>query len=117
MFTGLIIELGEIAALEKKAGSARLSVKAGEIIVDAAVGDSIAVNGICLTVTAIDKNILFFDVSYETLKSTNLEGLKKGERVNLEPSLKPGSKLADTSLPAISKGPAKYAQKRSRVMR
>ncbi len=93
MFTGLIIELGEIAALEKKAGSARLSVKAREIVTDTAIGDSIAVNGICLTVTAMDKNMLFFDVSYETLKSTNLESLKKGERVNLEPSLKPSSKM------------------------
>lgn len=93
MFTGLIIELGEIAALEKRAGSARLSVRAGQILTNTAIGDSISINGICLTVTAIDKNILFFDVSYETLKSTNLESLKKGDRVNLEPSLTPSSKI------------------------
>jgi riboflavin synthase len=93
MFTGLIIEIGEIAALEKRAGSARLSVRAGQIVPDTAIGDSVSINGICLTVTAIDKNILFFDVSYETLKSTNLESLKKGDRVNLEPSLKPSSKI------------------------
>ncbi|MGD0283698.1 MAG: riboflavin synthase [Dissulfurispiraceae bacterium] len=93
MFTGLIIELGEIAALEKKEGSARLSVRAGDIVHDAAIGDSISVNGICLTVTAIDKNILFFDVSYETLKSTGLENLKKGDRINMETSLRPSSKM------------------------
>src|SRR5208283_2877351 len=93
MFTGLITELGEIAALEKKAGSARISVKAGEILPDAGIGDSISVNGVCLTVTKIDKDTLFFDVSYETLNSTNLESMKKGDRVNLEPSLRPNSKL------------------------
>lgn len=85
--------MGSIAALEKRAGNARLSVGAGDIVHDTSIGDSIAVNGICLTVTAVDKNILFFDVSYETLNSTNLESLKKGDRVNLEPSLKPNSKL------------------------
>jgi riboflavin synthase len=97
MFTGLIIELGEIVALEKRAGSTRLSVKAVEIVPEADIGDSISVNGICLTVTSIDKKspigILFFDVSPETLKSTNLESLKKGDRVNLEPSLIPASKM------------------------
>lgn len=93
MFTGLIMELGEVAALEKKAGNARLSVRAREVVPDAAIGDSISVNGACLTVTAIDNNILSFDVSHETLKSTNLESMKKGDRVNLEPSLRPGSKL------------------------
>ncbi len=87
------MEMGSIAALEKRAGNARLSVGAGDIVHDTSIGDSIAVNGICLTVTAVDKNILFFDVSYETLNSTNLESLKKGDRVNLEPSLKPNSKL------------------------
>jgi riboflavin synthase len=93
MFTGLIIELGEIVSLEKKSDNAKLSVKAGEIIKDIAVGDSIAINGICLTVVAVEKDILSFDVSYETLKSTNLGHLKKGDGVNLEPSLKPASKL------------------------
>lgn len=93
MFTGLITELGEITGLEKRAGNARLSVKAKEIVPDASIGDSISVNGVCLTVTDIENSVLSFDVSHETLKSSNLGSSKKGDRVNLEPSLKPSSKL------------------------
>jgi riboflavin synthase len=95
MFTGLIIELGEVAALDKKGSSARLSIKGKEIIKDAAIGDSIAINGVCLTVTKLltHNSELSFDVSFETLKNTNLGNLKIGDRVNLEPSLKLNSKL------------------------
>ena len=93
MFTGLIIELGEVVSLEKKTESARLSIKASEVVKDAALGDSIAVNGVCLTAVNIEKDILYFDVSFETLKSTNLGNLKRGDRVNLEPSLRPNSKI------------------------
>jgi riboflavin synthase len=93
MFTGLIIELGEVVCLEKKTESARLSIKASEVVKDAAAGDSIAINGVCLTVVNMEKDIFSFDVSYETLKSTNLGNLKRGDRVNLEPSLRPNSKL------------------------
>jgi riboflavin synthase len=93
MFTGLIIELGEVVSLEKKTESARLFIKASDVIKDAAIGDSIAINGVCLTVVNIEKNTLSFDVSHETLKNTNLGNLKRGHRVNLEPSLRPNSKL------------------------
>ncbi|MEW5744915.1 MAG: riboflavin synthase [Nitrospirota bacterium] len=93
MFTGLIIELGEVVALDRRDDSARLSIRGREVVKDAAIGDSIAINGVCLTVVTIDREVLSFDVSYETLKSTNLGVLKRGDRVNLEPSLKPDSKL------------------------
>ncbi len=95
MFTGLIIELGEVVSLEKKADSAQLSIKASDMIKDAAIGDSIAINGVCLTVIKLltHNSELFFDVSYETLKSTNLGNLKRGDRINLEPSLSPNSKI------------------------
>ncbi|MBF0505381.1 MAG: riboflavin synthase [Nitrospirae bacterium] len=111
MFTGIIVELGEIASVEKGTASSRLSVAAGDIVRDAAIGDSIAVNGICLTVTAADKNILFFDVSYETLKSTNLESLKKGDRVNLEPSLTPNSKMGGHFVTGHIEGAGKIRSK------
>ncbi|MDA8338502.1 MAG: riboflavin synthase [Nitrospiraceae bacterium] len=93
MFTGLIIEFGEIVSLEKKTESARLSLRANEVVKDAALGDSIAINGVCLTAVNIEKDILYFDVSFETLRSTNLGNLKRGDRVNLEPSLRPNSKI------------------------
>lgn len=93
MFTGLIIELGEVVSLEKKTESARLSIKASEVVKDAAPGDSIAITGVCLTAVNIEKDVLYFDVSFETLRSTNLGNLKRGDRVNLEPSMRPNSKI------------------------
>ena len=93
MFTGLIIELGEVTGIERRGQNARLAVKGRAILKDIAVGDSIAINGVCLTVTDIDRDIVSFDVSGETLLSTNLGGLKRGNKVNLEPSLRPDSKM------------------------
>jgi riboflavin synthase len=93
MFTGLIIELGEIAGLQQQAQNARLAVRGKEILKDIAIGDSIAVNGVCLTVTTIEREIVTFDVSGETLTSTNLGALKRGDKINLEPSLRPNSKM------------------------
>ncbi|HSW62986.1 MAG TPA: riboflavin synthase [Dissulfurispiraceae bacterium] len=93
MFTGLIIEAGTVHALELRGPSASLAVRCAKALKDAELGDSIAVNGVCLTVTAIRSDVLTFDVSYETLKSTNLGALKRGEYVNLEPSLRLNSKL------------------------
>jgi riboflavin synthase len=95
MFTGLILELGEIISLNKNRDGSRLSLRGYEVIKDTIVGDSIAVNGVCLTVTELrtPNSELFFDVSLETLRCTNLGDLKMGDRVNLEPSLKPNSKM------------------------
>ena len=93
MFTGLIIELGEIAAIERRAQNARLVVRGREILKDIAIGDSIAINGVCLTATTVGRDTISFDVSSETLKSSNLGELKRGDRVNLEPSLRPNSKM------------------------
>ena len=93
MFTGLIIELGEIAAIDRRAHNARVSIKSRKILKDIALGDSIAINGVCLTVTTVKGDVSSFDVSDETLKSTNLGELKRGDKVNLEPSLRPDSKM------------------------
>ena len=93
MFTGLIIELGEVTGLERRAQNARLAIKGRAILKDIAIGDSIAINGVCLTVTSIERDVVSFDVSGETLHSTNLGDLKRGDKVNLEPSLRPDSKM------------------------
>ncbi len=93
MFTGLIVELGEVVSLEKMAENARLSLKCSVIIGDVKIGDSISVNGVCLTAVNIKGNAISFDVSYETLKATNLGWLKKSDRVNIEPSLRADSKI------------------------
>ena len=93
MFTGLIQEMGEMATFKRRSGGAVLSLKAGKIASSADLGDSIAVNGVCLTVVARTGGLISFDLSEETLRATNLGGLKPGDRVNLEPSLTPDSKM------------------------
>ncbi|MEW6068921.1 MAG: riboflavin synthase [Nitrospirota bacterium] len=93
MFTGLVLEMGEIVSVKKRNGGITISLKSNEIASDAKKGDSISVNGVCLTVTEKNNSILFFDLSHETLHSTNLGSLKIGDRVNLEPSLSPVSKI------------------------
>lgn len=93
MFTGLILEMGEITSVKRRSGGAVLSLRADESASTAKLGDSISVNGVCLTVISKNNNVLSFDLSDETLQSTNLGSLKTGSRINLEPSLRPDSKI------------------------
>jgi riboflavin synthase len=93
MFTGLIIEAGTVHSLELRGPSGTLGIRCAEVRKDAVLGDSIAINGVCLTVTSISNDLLNFDVSFSTLESTNLGSLRRGESVNLEPSLRLNSKL------------------------
>ena len=84
MFTGIIEEKGTISKIMKNASQAVLTIKAQKIMEDIHKGDSIAVNGICLTVTAFSKNEFQADVMHETLNRTSLKMLKPGSSVNLE---------------------------------
>jgi riboflavin synthase len=93
VFTGLILEMGELTSLKIRSGGAVLTLKADRIATAAAPGDSIAINGVCLTVIAINNNGISFDLSDETLSATNLGRLKPGDRINLESSLTPDSKM------------------------
>ncbi|TAL25269.1 MAG: riboflavin synthase [Nitrospirae bacterium] len=93
MFTGLILEMGEITSVKRRSGGAILSLTAKESASGANLGDSISVNGVCLTVVSKKDNMLSFDLSDETLQSTNLGSLKTGDSVNLEPSLRPDSRI------------------------
>lgn len=94
MFTGLIIGLGTVVSLRRKEPGASLTLSADTLAKDAAIGDSIAINGACLTVVEREGSMLSFDLSDETLRSTNLGLLKQGDRVNLEPSLRSDGRLA-----------------------
>ncbi|MGQ9831631.1 MAG: riboflavin synthase [Thermochromatium sp.] len=88
MFTGIIRAVGLIQRLEPSGGDLRLSVDAGKLSLDTvAPGDSIAVNGVCLTVVALTERGFVTDVSRETLGLTTLGALQPGARVNLEPAL------------------------------
>ena len=93
MFTGLIAETGTIVRLRQKRPGASLVADAAIIARDAVVGDSVAVNGVCLTVVARESSHLTFDLSDETIQSTTLGSAKPGDRVNLEPSLRADGKL------------------------
>lgn len=92
MFTGLVEATGEVVALAPRGDGSRLTLRvpfAGEV----GIGDSVAVNGCCLTVTVRDGERLSFDLLAETLRLTNLGDLATGARVNLEPALGAGAKL------------------------
>lgn len=93
MFTGIIVDFGEIAEIRQNSFGARLSLKSQTLAADAKLGDSISINGTCLTVVERRGDILSFDLSHETLRSTNLGQLKRGYRVNLEPALRLDTRL------------------------
>jgi riboflavin synthase len=89
VFTGIVEELGEVAALDERDGSARLAIRGPGVTSDAARGDSIAVNGVCLTVTSLPGDGVFTaDVMGETLRRTGLGELRPGDQVNLERPLR-----------------------------
>lgn len=88
MFTGIIQSVGLIQRLEPRGGDVRLSIDTGKLPLDGVVlGDSIAVNGVCLTAVALTERGFAADVSRETLTLTTLGALKPGSRVNLEKAL------------------------------
>jgi riboflavin synthase len=93
MFTGIVRELGRIAAVDGTTDGSRIVVEAEETARDASVGDSVAVNGVCLTVTDAANDTLAFDAVPETLRRSSLGALAPGERVNVEPALRAGEPL------------------------
>jgi riboflavin synthase len=93
MFTGLVEELGTVVEISDQGPGKRIVIDTGIIADDAELGASIANNGCCLTVVAIDGTKLAFDAGPETLKRTNIGRFIPGSRVNLERSLKAGDRL------------------------
>ncbi|MEO2083469.1 MAG: riboflavin synthase [Desulfurobacteriaceae bacterium] len=93
MFTGLVEELGKVIEIKRKSKGARLTVSCQKIIDGTKLGDSIAVNGVCLTVVKIGNEKLSFDISQETLRRSTLDLIKPGEAVNLERALKLSDRL------------------------
>lgn len=94
MFTGLIQAVGTVADQQPSGGDVRLRIHTGKLdLSDVVIGDSIATNGVCLTVTSLPGDGFWADVSLETLSLTTLGGLERGSAVNLEKSLTPESRL------------------------
>jgi len=94
MFTGIVQAMGSVRALHPKEGDVELVIDADALDLSAAaIGDSIAVSGACLTVTRLEAGAFAADVSRETLDKTTLGALRAGSRVNLEPALRAGQAL------------------------
>ncbi len=93
MFTGIVEELGRVRAVQEHAGGARLEIEAGTVLEDARVGDSIAVNGCCLTVVERRDSWFAADAVIETLERTNLGALAPNDAVNLERSVRLSDRL------------------------
>ncbi|HPS20312.1 MAG TPA: riboflavin synthase [Candidatus Omnitrophota bacterium] len=93
MFTGIITNIGEVKKMVRTVTGMSVSVKCDAASLDAKKGDSIAVDGVCLTVTSSEKDIIIFDVVGNTLKKTGLSSLTSGDRVNMECAARMGDKM------------------------
>ncbi|MFZ0183228.1 MAG: riboflavin synthase [Nitrosotalea sp.] len=96
MFTGIIEGLGNIIRFDKKTSNrsaAKMKIKLGKIAKGLKIGDSVAINGVCLTAINISKDIAEFEMIGETIQKTNLGTLQSGNKVNIERSLKVGERL------------------------
>jgi len=94
MFTGIIVATGTLVAITEKEGDLELGFDAPDLdLARVALGDSVSVQGACLTVTRKQSRVFFADVSRETMAKTTLGALVTGSRVNLEPSLRAGDPL------------------------
>ncbi len=94
MFSGIIEELGELKSASKRGAITLLEIKADKILEDANIGDSISVNGACLTIIKNESGILNFEVMPQTFNVTNLMTLKINDKVNLERALRIGDRLS-----------------------
>jgi riboflavin synthase len=93
LFTGIIEAVGRVAEIERQGDLARLAIDAPEIVEGVQIGDSVAVNGGCLTVTRIEGGRLHFEAVRETLERTSLGDLTGGARVNVERAMRAGGRL------------------------
>ncbi len=94
MFTGIVEELGIVKNFTRRANVYQLSVQADKVLEGTRIGDSIAVNGACLTVVKIDGPVMVFEVMPETAKLSNLGNVRQFDKVNLERSLKAGDRIS-----------------------
>lgn len=110
MFTGLIKEIGVIKAIKKGSLSAQLTIKASKVLENMTLGDSIATNGVCLTVISFTTNEFVVDVMPETMRLSNLNDLVAGSLVNLEPALRLGDRFGGHIVSGHSDGVGKIVE-------
>lgn len=110
MFTGIIEETGKVSRLEKRGDGARLVVAADVVVKDTAEGDSIAVNGVCLTALDVRENSFAADVSNETLNRSTLGRLNVNSKVNLERAVTPATRLGGHIVQGHVDAPGKFLE-------
>ncbi len=114
MFTGIILAIGKIAQIEPSKGDCRLKIDTGTLSLDGcALGDSIAVDGVCLTAIELGKHYFCADVSNETLSRTTLANAKSGSRVNLELALTPSTRMGGHIVSGHVDGLGKIIEKKA----
>lgn len=113
MFTGIIEEIGKIKEVQWGSHSARLQIEASRVLEDVKVGDSIAVNGICLTVTEHTMQNFYVDVMPETMQRTNLGTLQTSSPVNLERALRLSDRLGGHLVSGHIDGTGRISQMRT----
>jgi len=93
MFTGIVEEVGSVSSINRKGDFAVLTIKCSKVLEGSNLGDSIAVNGVCLTVTSMTNNTFCADISYETIKKSTFADIASGSDVNLERALTLSTRL------------------------
>ncbi|MFJ7952522.1 riboflavin synthase [Lysinibacillus sp. NPDC096418] len=112
MFTGIVEDVGAVKALQKNRQSMKITVASPMITADVKLGDSIAVNGVCLTVTHFNERELTMDVMPETVKATNLQQLAVGDAVNLERAMSANGRFGGHFVSGHVDGVGKILRKR-----
>ena len=110
MFTGIVEEIGVVKAIAKGTHSIKLSIKSKKVLENTQLGDSIAVNGVCLTVTFLASDYFIADVMPESMRKTNMGLLKIGDKVNLERALTLSSRLGGHIVSGHIDGTAKIIE-------
>lgn len=114
MFTGIVAAIGEVLAVEPRGGDLRLTIGCGKLAADGlALGDSVCVQGVCLTVADVTRGAFAADVSRETLSLTTLSTCAVGARMNLEPALRAGDPLGGHLVSGHVDGLARVTERRT----
>ncbi|MBF0170092.1 MAG: riboflavin synthase [Nitrospinae bacterium] len=93
MFTGIIEGIGTVTGVTRRAADATIAVRAGDVVRDPVIGESVACDGVCLTVVKAENGVLSFDVSAETIARSTLRDIAAGRKLNLERALRMGDRL------------------------
>lgn len=112
MFTGIVEEIGTLKSVKNKTEALEVNLSAKEILTDVKLGDSISVNGVCLTVTNFSEQTVSFDVMPETYRATNIHELQQGDPVNLERAMAAGGRFGGHLVSGHIDGTGKIVSKK-----